>query len=349
MDRTADWGQQCRGAVRISEDCGGLGTSGAALNYVVSRQPQGSSTPRVNFGFASELEPVLRTHLGFSYDPVFPDMLQRDFPMDINVGFSEIYTSGFPCQPFAGNGLRLGGADDRSLPMRGTLVHIRLHQPKIFILENVIGMKSAATILKRLMRALRRSRQYRLTCEEYDTLTHGGTLQSRRRLFIIGIRADVSSHPMPTLPEIAPCAFSSLVPVMCANGDYVGKVAERNTVFALAKQSQHSGHMIVADMMASPTRMQVGIDKCPCLTKTRCAHHGFAVVLKGGGFYKLSSSDMLRLQGWPQPLIDGLIVDLPEHALLPAISNFFCFAIMGRLLVQSLRILGWPHIQDPWE
>ena len=85
------------------------------------------------------------------------------------------------------------------------------------------------------------------------------------------------------------------------------------------------------------------------LDKKRCAHHGFAVVLKGGGFYKLSSSDMLRLQGWPQPLIDGLIVDLPEHALLPAIGNSFSFAIMGRLMVQSLRILGWPHIQDPWE
>ena len=139
------WGKHnFRGVIRISEDCAGLGTGTASLAYVCSRQ---AFPITVIPGFHSESERALRTWLRFTHDAViYKDVVSRARrnaiePMSYDAVQDDIYTAGFPCQPYAGLGLHKGRSDKRGKSISDAVCsHIEVRQPKVFILENVKGL-----------------------------------------------------------------------------------------------------------------------------------------------------------------------------------------------------------------
>jgi DNA (cytosine-5)-methyltransferase 1 len=115
-----------------------------------------------------------------------------------NIDFSyyagtDVISGGFPCQAFSYAGNQLGFND-----VRGTLFYefaraIVEIKPKIFIAENVRGLlnhdggKTIATII-----SVFESVGYRVLEPKLLNANHHGVAQKRERLFIVGIRNDLS-------------------------------------------------------------------------------------------------------------------------------------------------------------
>ena len=119
----------------------------------------------------------------------------------------DLYIAGFPCQPFSQAGKQQGIADDKG---RGEIFYnvydyIQMHQPKVFILENVKGLVSInkGEDVKHMLKLLRdiksnstikgrtemSSRAYELHHAIINTNDHG-VPQNRPRWYCVGIRRD---------------------------------------------------------------------------------------------------------------------------------------------------------------
>jgi site-specific DNA-cytosine methylase len=68
----------------------------------------------------------------------YDDVLSKDFQS--TAGYVDVFSAGFPCQPWSTEGKMLGQNDDRSAPMSAITKYIRSKQPSVFILENVSGI-----------------------------------------------------------------------------------------------------------------------------------------------------------------------------------------------------------------
>jgi len=159
---------------------------------------------------------TLRTNL-----PHIDHVLHRDltlFPPDelaalIGVRHADVVVGGPPCQGFstarqvdgANHGERLTDDPRRHL-YRELLKYVSFFAPKVFVMENVLGIKTAAggeffTRVQAEARAL----GYRVHGQVEDAWELG-VPQKRRRQLIIGTRVDIPGYFLPTLNP-APCAL----------------------------------------------------------------------------------------------------------------------------------------------
>ena len=151
----------------------------------------------------SEVDPDAIELYKFNFPQVhnYGDITQID-PQDPNFPDFDMFTGGFPCQPFSTVGKRQGQEDERG---RGTLfgdiIRIcEIKQPQYILLENVKGLltgKMRSTfniIIEELQRIGYDTRYAVLNSKDY------GIPQTRERLWIQGYLADfLDEHPTPDL------------------------------------------------------------------------------------------------------------------------------------------------------
>ena len=115
-------------------------------------------------------------------------------------GTLDFLIGGPPCQPFSMAGKRNGTADTRGTLVSDFVRFVRELQPRVFVMENVVGLQSIhdGRYLNTTIVALRRA-GYR--CEKFilDAADYG-VPQHRRRLFVVGSRLDWVdlTRPAPT-------------------------------------------------------------------------------------------------------------------------------------------------------
>ncbi len=105
----------------------------------------------------------------------------------------DVLTGGFPCQPFSNAGKKQGIEDPRGTLFQSIVDVLRIKQPRYFVLENVKRLlemekgRHFATILNSLSEL-----NYRI---EWRLLkaTDFGLAQNRQRVFIVGLRSDISA------------------------------------------------------------------------------------------------------------------------------------------------------------
>lgn len=104
----------------------------------------------------------------------------------------DILTAGFPCQPFSYSGLNQGFEDKT----RGTLFFdvlriIEYHQPKMFFLENVKGLKSHLNgeTLQIIIKSLE-EQGYKVKWQVLNSLDFG-LPQARERWYCVGYKDDI--------------------------------------------------------------------------------------------------------------------------------------------------------------
>jgi DNA (cytosine-5)-methyltransferase 1 len=110
-------------------------------------------------------------------------------------GKVDLLTGGVPCQSFSQSGKRAGLEDPRgSLLVKFTEI-IDTVRPKIFMIENVKGLitHGKGETLKLVLGLLNKSGQYRVTYKVLDASKYN-VPQKRERVFIVGVRKDVSSN-----------------------------------------------------------------------------------------------------------------------------------------------------------
>lgn len=135
-----------------------------------------------------------------------------------------LIAGGSPCQSFSTNGLRKSFSDPRGMAMIKYIELIEELQPKMFLLENVKGLLSAALIHRPLAERganyppltneelpgsalsflLSKIHSYKVKIKTINAADYG-VAQKRERVFIIGVRNDIDREfqfPEPTHMEI---------------------------------------------------------------------------------------------------------------------------------------------------
>lgn len=149
----------------------------------------------------------------------------------LGVSYVDVVVGGPPCQGFSGarkvdgtnHGARIK-ADPRRFLYRPFLQYVHHFQPRVFVMENVLGLRSAAggdyfTAVQSEARSLGRYEGrpgYRVHAQVEDA-TALGVPQKRRRQLIIGVRNDLVGYFPPEL-KAAPRALAG-TPLGAAIGD----------------------------------------------------------------------------------------------------------------------------------
>src|SRR5437667_5921738 len=155
--------------------------------------------------------------------PQIPYVLQKkleEFPPQelarlMQIDRVDVIIGGPPCQGFskvrrvdgANNGRRLV-EDNRRILYREFLRYVEFFRPKVFVMENVLGLRTAAggayftAVQKEARQLAQKSRQsgYRVHGQIEDAWELG-VPQKRRRQLIIGVRNDLPGY---FLPELQP-------------------------------------------------------------------------------------------------------------------------------------------------
>lgn len=122
---------------------------------------------------------------------------------EINIGelpSAEVLTGGFPCQDFSSSGSKTGFKGQRGQLYKVLSRYMRQHRPKIVIGENVphLARLRGGIYLKTI---LREYAEEGYSFDVWDLYAPDyGLAQSRRRLFLIGVRNDLIGFPVKPEP-----------------------------------------------------------------------------------------------------------------------------------------------------
>lgn len=250
------------------------------------------------------------------------DVKEEDFHLDIRFLDGRDYhnidllVGGSPCQAFSAVGAQYGLNDTR-----GTLFYefariINETQPKVFIYENVRGLLTHdAGHTWEVMHSVFKSLNYKIAEPQVLNASDYGIPQSRRRLFVVGIREDIECDDFkyPTPKELK-YTMQDFLEDNCADGHFkydkntgeliVGKVKGKpNSKFTLTPAVQK--YVLAGGTANYKTSTQTDLPIARTLMKMMTQHHragvdNYVTVQKDPLVLRqLSDREALRLMGYP--------------------------------------------------
>ena len=220
------------------------------------------------------------------------DIDPKDFHLDICFfdgsdynGKVDLLVGGSPCQSFSTVGKQLGFEDTR-----GTLFYefariVKEVQPKVFIYENVNGLtkNDDGRTLATIKHIFKDELHYRVGEERVLNASDYGIPQTRRRMFIIGIREDIQcgefQYPEPIERKYT---MQDFLEENCADGSFtydkktgeliVGKVkGNPNPKFILTPGVQK--YVLASGTKSFKTSTETDLPIARTLLKTMTQHH----------------------------------------------------------------------------
>ena len=287
--------------IRTGSDCSGLGTDEECYKEL------GLSTKCM---FACEKERNMRKY--FSALHGHPPLFYTDITIRAVSIECDIYTAGYPCQPWSLAGKGGGLNDTRGMPWIHGLEYIREKRPRLVVLEQVKGM---LTRFKQIFDAIIRHLEnvgYHVRWRVLNTIDVGALPQNRERLYLVAIRQDSFLHkfkwpkPLPTRP------LSDILDARI-RGAGTKDLTEREqqrvlTCVAAAKQKgiDVEKEWLIVDASAGPSINNWCTNRVPCITRARAVAKGFYIVNLGRF---TTMKELAMLQGWTRP--NGFLVLMP--------------------------------------
>ena len=202
-----------------------------------------------------------------------------------------LYIYAQPCQVFSSLGKNGGTSDPRCL-WRPPLRYILKHRPRVIISENVSSLFfKHRLVLKGIVRKMRRA-GYKVRCRILNTADHG-VRQSRRRLYLVAIRADSERHTF-QWPNPIKFVKGSYLEAFNAETDRRGKLPSledegprpRTIVSTAYKRLMRCGTdprnvPMFSDIDSSERFASSMVRQLPCMTASRGASRGFWVSMRG--------------------------------------------------------------------
>ena len=195
-------------------DCSGVDVGAMALKKVVGS---------FKHWFASEIDGTTRKVLRATHPDIVTiheDVTKHDLKA---LGKERaackgalMYTSGFPCQPFSGQGLQLGTEDSRGNIVYDNLKVVEVTRPDVVVFENVAALATQAkfkvlfTDILDLLQSIG-NRLYLVDWKILDSYTCGRVPASRERVYIVAVRKDrlVKKWSWPT--DLPPVGLKSVL------------------------------------------------------------------------------------------------------------------------------------------
>jgi DNA (cytosine-5)-methyltransferase 1 len=219
----------------------------------------------------------------------------------------DIFAAGFPCQPFSSAGRQEGAADERGTLFAHIDEYLKVHVPKVVILENVPMLKTAekfAVVYAKIKKSLK-TLDYCIFDDIMDTMDHG-LPHSRKRLYVVCIRKDVYCGGFTFPPAVEPLPLMSVLDSHHGTTQDIPKTATHTTNLARTIQKLLNDESIELEKKVLMVDVNVGlkrapvyaVDKCPCITRSRGACGGYFVVNKRR---MTTVAELIRLQGFTEP------------------------------------------------
>ena len=277
------------------------------------------------------------------------------------------FECGFPCQPYAPQGLHQGEADELG---RGEVIHsitsfLGKAFPKIFVLENVAALTQGnhraffdkiIETLRNLRRSANAEPYYNIRAKVLDTYEHGGLPQSRKRVYIVGISDAMLAQS--GVKFSWPCRRPALPLEVFYDRNADGTVCKRERHESLSSETfrqniqqtyryfKSSGikpderHMIVnigGTPNANGGPAHFSESRAPTLTSSRCGSRAYySTWLKR----RLSLTELARLQGLAPRLFQDVLGCLSEHQAGKVIGNAMSVPVLALVLRQALLASG---------
>lgn len=252
----------------------------------------------------------------------------------------DLMIAGFPCQTFSIAGKREGFCDSRGLIVYGLIKILVKKNVPFFIMENVKGLvnhnkgKTLNTIITNLSDAGYKVQYKVLNSENY------GVPQFRERVYIVGIRKDISSDKFlwpnqQSTPELNNYLIDDDNEVL----DFYNPTWQKyiNNKYNLGKYDFNeilNEDYLVIDWRQSDLRIYR--NKIPTLRNGR---HGILYV-KNRELRKLSGYEALLLQGFPKELADrAKKAKINNSRLLSQAGNAMTVSVIQKLGLSLLNCI----------
>ncbi len=211
----------------------------------------------------------------------------------------DLLTAGFPCQSFsilAQNPPRLGYKDERGKLFFEVVRFLKEKQPKYFICENVKGIISAdrGKTFPLIIRELEKS-GYNVQHQVLNSADYG-VPQKRQRVFIVGVRKDITipyHYPKPTNTESNYVKLKSIIE----------RTVEDKYFFSEKAVSGMKASNKKSNSIMNKGRNQNLEEPCNTVTAhlAKVSLNGTDPVLKIGDRYRrFTPREVARIQGFPE-------------------------------------------------
>lgn len=303
-----------------------------------------SRTRQKNFVRKSYLANYDLNPAHFHWDIRFLDGRDYRGQLDLLVG-------GSPCQSFSSVGAKCGLADTR-----GTLFYefariVQETQPRVFIYENVRGLLTHdnGNTWAVMRSVFENDLNYRIVEPQILNASDYGIPQSRRRLFVVGIRNDIACKDF-AYPSVVDLKYTmqDFLENKCAEGCFlydkktgdlvVGKKKGKpNKKFTLTPAVQR--YVLAGGTGTFKTSTQTDLPIARTLMKMMTQHHragvdNYITVQKNPLVLRqLSDREALRLMGFP----DDFKITVSSMQMLRQAGNSIVVDVMMAILKQVVQ------------
>ena len=316
---------------------------------------------RLRHRYASDISRSVRRFLEdhFTYDTGVHSSVAERAPVER--GTVDVYSAGFPCQPFSLAGRQGGAADEAGRGLVGLQVVKKISQerPTCFVLENVAPLYThkkhrplLLAILQKLAKLLNRDRtpEYKVEWKVLTTSDYG-VPQDRKRLYIIGYRRASVVVPFVWPRKSRTCAdiddlLDPIDPLLVKNHQYptgLGQLERLHDTLADIKKrgGQPNSTTYLIDIDGSKKfKLSYSDSKCMCLTRTRAGCGGWWVSTR---HRRMTTNEMLRFQGLPDRIAQ---TEISNRQLGLMIGNSWSGNVVKRIMYNLLQTVGLAKAAD---